>query len=45
MHTFHFEMLVGNEFVKIFKIYHWVVPSIIFFYEEEVARKFPLFGY
>ena len=39
MQTFHFEMLLGNEFVEIFQIYHWAVPSILFFYREEVAQK------
>ena len=41
MQTFHFEMLLGNEFVEIFQIYHWAVPSILFFYMEEVAQKLP----
>ena len=44
MQTFHIEMLEGNEFVEILN-FHWVVPSILFFYKEEVAQKLPFREY
>ena len=44
MQTFHFEMLVRNEFVEIFQIYYWAVPSILFFTRKRLLRNCPCVG-